>query len=65
MNAKSFNLRYVPELDGMRGFAILAVIMYHAHVPFLRGGFIGVDIFVIAQPWSNKEPTGESAFWIA
>ena len=20
---------------------------------------------VIAQPWSNKEPTGESAFWIA
>jgi peptidoglycan/LPS O-acetylase OafA/YrhL len=47
MNAKSFNLRYVPELDGIRGFAILAVIMYHAHVPFFRGGFIGVDIFFV------------------
>lgn len=40
-------LRYVPELDGMRGFAILAVMLFHAGVPFLNGGFIGVDIFFV------------------
>ena len=47
MNAKSSHLGYVPALDGMRGFAVLAVIMYHAQVPFFRGGFIGVDIFFV------------------
>jgi peptidoglycan/LPS O-acetylase OafA/YrhL len=47
MNAKSSHLGYVPALDGMRGFAVLAVIMYHARVPFFRGGFIGVDIFFV------------------
>jgi peptidoglycan/LPS O-acetylase OafA/YrhL len=40
-----FDLKYVPELDGLRGIAVLAVIMFHSGVPWLRGGFIGVDIF--------------------
>jgi peptidoglycan/LPS O-acetylase OafA/YrhL len=47
MNAKSAHLGYVPALDGLRGFAILAVILYHAQVPLFRGGFIGVDIFFV------------------
>ena len=47
MNAKRSNLGYVPELDGMRGLAVLAVIMFHARVPWFRGGFIGVDIFFV------------------
>jgi len=47
MHDKSSRLGYVPALDGLRGFAVLAVIMYHAQVPFFQGGFIGVDIFFV------------------
>src|SRR5664280_1123401 len=31
----------------MRAVAILAVVLYHAHVGFLRGGFTGVDDFYV------------------
>lgn len=40
-------LGYRPCLDGLRGFAILAVIAFHAGVPFLQGGFVGVDVFFV------------------
>ena len=38
-------LGYVSELDGLRGAAILGVMGFHADTPFLKGCFIGVDIF--------------------
>jgi peptidoglycan/LPS O-acetylase OafA/YrhL len=31
----------------MRAVAILAVVLYHAHVGFLRGGFTRVDVFYV------------------
>ncbi|HEY5012857.1 MAG TPA: acyltransferase, partial [Acidimicrobiia bacterium] len=40
-------LRYEPALDGLRGFAVLAVMGYHARVGWLRGGFVGVDVFFV------------------
>ena len=40
-------LQYSPELDGLRGAAILSVMAFHAHASFLKGGFIGVDIFFV------------------
>ena len=42
-----YELSYVPELDGLRGVAILVVMLFHANVSFLGGGFIGVDIFFV------------------
>src|SRR4051794_5510729 len=38
-------LGYQRPLDGLRGIATLLVIGHHAQVPFLHGGFLGVDIF--------------------
>src|SRR5262245_24906016 len=38
---------YVPGLDGLRALAIAAVLLYHADVPWLPGGFLGVEIFLV------------------
>ncbi|MDQ0458117.1 acyltransferase family protein [Rhizobium paknamense] len=38
---------YIPEIDVLRALAVVAVVLYHAGVPVLRGGFLGVDIFFV------------------
>lgn len=38
---------YVPELDGLRAIAILAVMIFHAAPSFLPGGFLGVEVFFV------------------
>ena len=40
-------MRYWPALDGLRGLAVLAVMLFHAQVSQVRGGFLGVDIFFV------------------
>lgn len=45
INFKSNNYR--PEIDGLRAFAIIAVIINHFNKDFLPSGFLGVDIFFV------------------
>jgi peptidoglycan/LPS O-acetylase OafA/YrhL len=40
-------LGHQPVLDGIRGWAILAVLAVNSHLPFTGGWFIGVDIFFV------------------
>lgn len=35
------------DIQGMRALAVLGVVLYHGGVPFLPGGYIGVDIFFV------------------
>jgi peptidoglycan/LPS O-acetylase OafA/YrhL len=39
--------RFRPDIEGLRAIAIVAVLLCHAGVPFLAGGYVGVDVFFV------------------
>ena len=39
----------MPGLDGLRGLAILAVLIYHLNPHVLPGGYLGVDVFFVVS----------------
>jgi len=64
---------YQPALDGLRAVAVLAVFGYHAAVPHLAGGFLGVDAFfvisgflittLLVREWDRADSIRLTSFW--
>ncbi|MFT0862256.1 acyltransferase family protein [Ancylobacter sp. G4_0304] len=41
------HMSYRPEIDGLRTFAVMPVVLFHAGFTVFSGGFVGVDIFFV------------------
>ncbi len=40
-------LPYLPGLDGLRALAVTVVLLYHAGLAWIPGGFLGVEVFFV------------------
>ena len=47
MSTSKTDFEYRPDIDGLIGLAVLAVVIFHAFPDWLPSGFVGVDIFFI------------------
>lgn len=39
--------RFRPDIEGLRAVAVVLVVLFHAGVPGIAGGYIGVDVFFV------------------
>lgn len=41
------SIAYRPEVDGLRAVAVVPIVLFHAGITQISGGFVGVDIFFV------------------
>ena len=41
------DVKYQPEVDGLRAVAVIPVVLFHAGFSWFSGGYVGVDVFFV------------------
>ncbi|HKH12176.1 MAG TPA: acyltransferase family protein [Rubrobacter sp.] len=64
----------MPGLDGLRALAVVAVLLYHADLAWIPGGFLGVEVFfvisgylitaLLVTEWRQRGRIDLGAFWM-
>ncbi|HET6312879.1 MAG TPA: acyltransferase, partial [Chloroflexia bacterium] len=72
--AQGGRLPYLPGLDGLRAIAVTGVLLYHAGMLWLPGGFLGVEVFfvisgylitsLLLSEWQRHGRVNLLAFWL-
>jgi len=67
-------LPYRPGLDGLRALAVIAVLLYHADLVWMPGGFLGVEVFFVISgylitalllaEWRQRGTVDLKNFWL-
>ncbi|MFZ0971766.1 MAG: acyltransferase [Solirubrobacteraceae bacterium] len=70
---RRIELTHYGALDGLRGVAVAAVLLYHGGVSWAHGGFLGVEVFFVLSGFlitslllaesTRKTTIGLGAFW--
>jgi peptidoglycan/LPS O-acetylase OafA/YrhL len=47
--------RFRADIQGLRAVAVAGVVLYHAHVGLLSGGYVGVDVFFVISGYLITE----------
>lgn len=47
LNDQESHSTYRPAIDGLRALAVTLVVAFHAGIPSIPGGFVGVDVFFV------------------
>src|SRR5215211_3179698 len=67
-------LPYSTGLDGLRALAVIAVLLYHADLSWIPGGFLGFEVFLVISgylitalllaEWRQRGRIDLKTFWL-